>query len=99
MKKLTPKQRSYQISLLRALHLSPRYKNLYKDDPIAYRAFLSKQLGVRSSKELSINVLKELVAYFEFKQDEPPTNKASDQQVAFIRHLWSKQLNRYIRCI
>jgi hypothetical protein len=87
---MTPKQRSYQISLLRALHLSPRYKNLYADDKVAYRHFLKEQLGVESSKELKLGVLKELVEYFEFKRDEPPTNKASNQQVGYLKHLWSK---------
>ena len=87
---MTKKQRAYQISLLRALHLSPRYKNLYADDKVAYRHFLKEQLGVESSKELKISTLKELVEYFEFKRDEPPTNKASTQQVNFLKHLWVK---------
>lgn len=87
---MTKKQRAYQISLLRALHLSPRYKNLYADNQVAYRHFLKEKLGVESSKELKIGVLKELVEYFEFKRDEPPTNKASTQQVNFLKHLWVK---------
>ena len=86
---MTTKQRNYQISLLRRLHLSPRYVNFYKDDQIAYRHFLKKQLGVESSKELKIDILRELVAYFEFEQDKAPTNKASSQQIDFLKHLWS----------
>jgi hypothetical protein len=86
---MTTKQRSYQISLLRALHLAPRYTNLYKDDKVAYRHFLKEHLGVESSKELKISTLKELVEYFEFKRDEPPTNKASSQQVGYLKHLWT----------
>ncbi len=87
---MTQKQRAYQKSLLRRLHLSPRYVNLYKDDPIAYRAFLKKHLGVDSSKDLKLDVLIDLVAYFEFKRDDVPGNGASHQQLGFIRHLWGK---------
>lgn len=87
---MTTKQRSFQISLLRALHLSPRYVNAYKEDPIAYRAFLKKHLGVDSSKELKLEVLIELVKYFDFKRDDVPSNGATSQQVAFIRHLWNE---------
>ena len=86
---MTAKQRSYQISLLRKLHLAPRYINVYKDNPIAYRAFLKKHLGVDSSKELKLEVLIELVKYFEFKRDDMPSNGASSQQLGYIRHLWS----------
>ncbi|MDQ7084428.1 MAG: hypothetical protein Q9M36_05650 [Sulfurovum sp.] len=37
---MTGKQRGYQISLLRKLHLAPRYVNVYKENPIAYKTFL-----------------------------------------------------------
>lgn len=87
---MTAKQRSYQISLLRKLHLAPRYVNVYKDDPIAYRAWLKKHLGVDSSKDLKLEVLIELVKYFEFKRDDVPSNGASSQQLGFIRHLWGE---------
>ena len=87
---MTEKQKSYQISLLRKLHLAPRYVNVYKDDPIAYRAWLKKHLGVDSSKDLKLEVLIELVKYFEFKRDDVPSNGASSQQLGFIRHLWSE---------
>lgn len=85
---MTKKQRAYQISLLRQLHLSKRYIELYKNDQILYRHFLETNLGVTSSKMLSIDVLKELVDYFNFKQDEIPQNRASNQQIAYIKHLW-----------
>ena len=86
---MTSKQRAYQVSLLRRLHTAPRYVNLYKDDKIAYHAWLKKHLGVNSSKELKLNVLIGLVEYFEMKRDTPPTNKATNQQIGYIRHLWS----------
>jgi len=86
---MTPKQRAYQVSLLRKLHLSPRYVNTFKDDPISYRAWLKKHLGVDSSKDLKIDVLVKLVDYFEMKSDDIPTNTATSQQVGYIRHLWS----------
>jgi len=86
---MTKKQRAYQISLLKQLHISDRYTNLYKDDPIAYRAWLKKYLGVDSSKELNISTLKELVDYFNLKRDEPPTNRASSQQINYLKHCWS----------
>lgn len=85
---MTAKQRSFQISLLRRLHTSPRYKHLYADDPIAYRAFLKMQLGVDSAKDLSLDTLIALTEYLEMKRDEPPTNYASSQQIGYLRHLW-----------
>lgn len=86
---MTSKQRGYQISLLRQLHLSERYIQLYKDDPIAYRAWLKKHLDVDSSKDLRLDTLISLVQYFQFKSDDIPHNRASTQQIGFIRHLWS----------
>jgi len=88
---MTAKQRGYQISLLRRLHTSERYKALFADDPIAYRAFLKKHLGVDSSKELPLGVLIDLVEYMEMKRDTPPTHTASHQQLGFLRHLWSER--------
>lgn len=87
---MTKKQRAYQISLLRQLHLSKRYLELYKDDQILYRHFLETNLSVTSSKMLSIDVLKELVDYFNFERDTIPNNGASQQQINFIKHLWSR---------
>lgn len=86
---MTKAQRGYQIRLLQRLHLSKRYINIYKDDRMSYKHFLKTNLGVESSKELSIDVLIKLVDYMEMKIDEVPTNFASSQQVAFIKHLWS----------
>ena len=85
---MTKKQKAYKNALLRRLHTSPRYTEYFAKEPIAYRAFLKKHLGVDSSKELSIAVLKELVAYFELKSETIPSNFATPQQIAFIRHAW-----------
>lgn len=88
---MTNKQRAYQVGLLRQLHTAPRYTECFADEPIAYRAFLKKHLGVDSSKELSIDKLKELVAYFQMKSDTPPSNYASPQQIGYLKHLWKQR--------
>lgn len=87
---MTQKQRAYQKSLLRRLHTAPRYLHSFKDDPIAYRAWLKKHLHVDSSKDLPLDTLIHLVQYFEMEQDHPPENIASPQQIGFIRHLWER---------
>lgn len=88
---MTPKQKIYKNALLRALHTSPRYLNLYKEDDELYREFLKDNFGVKSSKDLSIESLENLVAYFEFKVELKKATKGfkiSSNQVEYLWELW-----------
>jgi len=60
---LTKKQESYKASLIKAVHTSKLYIDIYSKDRELYEDMLFNNFGVRSSKNLSIDELKKLVLF------------------------------------
>ncbi len=90
---MTQKQKIYKNALLRQLHVSSRYINLYKSEDDLYREFLFENFGVKSSKDLDIEALKNLVAYMNFKAPLVKAKKsfaATTNQTDYILTLWEK---------
>lgn len=91
---MTPKQKNFHKSLVRAIHLSKRYKDYYKENKYEYVELLQEYFGVTSSKELSIDQLISFVDFMNFKRksltkyesraDEPCTHA----QLSTMRGLW-----------
>lgn len=94
---MTPKQQIFHKSLIRALHLSKRYKEYYSDNKQEYREMLDEHFGVSSSKELCLDELIVFVDYMNFKADELPTKRrvneslCSEAQLKMMRGLWSER--------
>ena len=72
---MTPKQKRLHASLIKALHISRRYQEYYKDNKDEYRELLQEHFKADSSKELSIDQLMIFVDYMNFKKVELPTYK------------------------
>lgn len=90
---MTPKQKIYKLALIKGLHISSRYINLYKNDDELYREFLKENFGVKSSKDLDIESLKNLVEYMNFQGELKKAStsfKATPNQIDYILHLWDK---------
>lgn len=94
MKLMTPKQKAYKNALLKKLHLSIRYLNLYKDNDELYRKFLHENFGVKSSKDLSIETLKKLVDYMNLKvklKKASSSFKITQNQLNYLLELWRER--------
>jgi len=89
---MTPKQKRLHASLIKALHISRRYQEYYKDNKDEYRELLQEHFKADSSKELSIDQLMIFVDYMNFKKVELPTYKnriCTKAQLATMRGLWN----------
>ena len=91
---MTKKQELFHKSLVRAIHLSRRYKEYFKDERDEYLELLQEHFGVDSSTELSIEQLIVFVDYMNFKDVTLPTFRAKDNihctqaQLSMMRGLW-----------
>jgi len=87
---MTRKQKEYKKALIRSIHCSPLYKKIYANDRELYEEMLFNNFGVRSSKDLSIDELKNLNNFMHKKELRLAPKKvyASKQQIAFIKALW-----------
>lgn len=91
-KKMTPKQKLLHASLIKALHISRRYQEYYRENKDEYIELLQEHFKVDSSKELSIDQLMTFVDYMNFKQVELPTYKnriCTKAQLSTMRGLWN----------
>jgi len=95
---MTLKQERYYKSLIKALHLSRRYKEYFKDEKDEYVELLQESFGVNSSTKLSINQLILFVDYMNFKDVVLPTYTKRDgefgatctkPQLEMMRGLWN----------
>ncbi|WP_294962287.1 phage protein GemA/Gp16 family protein [Sulfurimonas sp.] len=95
---MTQRQQIYHKSLIKALHISRRYKEYFKDNKDEYTELLQESFGVNSSKELTINQLILFVDYMNFKDVKLPTyEKRSDEfgatctkpQLEMMKGLWN----------
>jgi len=89
---MTPKQRAYQTSLIKQVHISSRYQNYYKENKEEYVELLQEYFGVDSSKKLSVSELLLLVDYLNFKSDilpkKKPLKEMTKKQYEYIKGLW-----------
>ncbi len=92
---MTAKQKAYQTSLIKQVHVSKRYQNYYKENKEEYVALLETHFGASSSKKLSVSDLVLLVDYLNFKCDVLPEKEKSGQitqkQQAYIEALWKEK--------
>ena len=90
---MTTKQKAYKSSLIRSIHTSPLYSEIYSDDRELYETMLENTFGVKSSKKLSIEELINL-DNFMHKRGElrlvPKKVGATTNQINFIQTIWSK---------
>jgi len=91
---VTKKQESYKASLIKAVHTSQTYIDIYSKDRELYADMLFNNFGVRSSKNLSIDELKKLVLFLNstgfLKYDFLKTT-ISKNQCAFLTVLWKQK--------
>lgn len=88
---MTPKQQMLHKMLIKQLHISKRYTEYYKHNKEEYKDMLEEFFGVRSSLDLRIEQLIDLVDYMNFKKaslvKSTPELCSKAQQVV-IRELW-----------
>ena len=89
---MTQKQRNYKTALIRSIHTSPLYKDIYAHDRELYEEMLFNRFGVRSSKKLSIAELKNLDDYMNKRNNAVTPKKvyATPNQVSFILATWEQ---------
>lgn len=90
---MTPKQKAYRKNLIKFIHCSPLYQNVYKHDRELWEGLLVQHFGVQSSKELSIHQLEHLNGYCNGRVKKlsvmiEKTAFASEDQVLYMRFLW-----------
>ena len=88
---MTKKQKSYKKALLKLVHVSKMYKEVYANDRELWEEFLKRNYGVKSSKELSISELEGLVDYLNYKTIKIRVEPATINQIRYITHLWDKK--------
>lgn len=94
---MTPKQKEYHERLYKKVHMTPMYRTIYKGDRDLYESFLANAYGVRSSKQLSISELENLIDYLTGKTKNTVQNPkgrpaikgmATDAQITKIESMW-----------
>ena len=58
---MTKKQKAYKNALLRRVHTTKKYLEVYARDRELWETFLQNSYGVTSSKDLTIDELKNLI--------------------------------------
>ncbi len=88
---MTKKQTNFKIGLIKSVHCSAMYKEVYADDRELYEGMLQRAYGVKSSKELGIEELVELSKFLNKKGElrlAPNKVYATKNQVSFIKSCW-----------
>jgi len=89
----TKAQLKLKKQLIKAVHVSKRYVNFFKENESEYRELLKKHFGVESSTKLTIEQLMMLIDYLNFKRDSLPVykpQKATARQIEHLRGLWKR---------
>lgn len=88
---MTQKQKNYIKFLIKSIHSSEMYKNVYAHDRELYETMLENRFGAKSSKDMSIE---ELIALDNFvnKRDglqvTPKKVYSTKNQISYIKTLW-----------
>ncbi|MCK9372593.1 MAG: regulatory protein GemA [Sulfuricurvum sp.] len=94
---MTPKQKEYHERLYKKVHMTPMYRTIYKNDRDLYESFLVNAYGVKSSKQLSIGELENLIDYLNGKTKTTIQNPkgrpvapgmATPAQISKIETMW-----------
>jgi len=88
---MTQKQKIYKASLIKAVHTSKLYIDIYSKDRELYEDMLFNNFGVKSSKDLGIEELKKLVLFLTGASVQTLKIKATKNQIAFILTLWREK--------
>ncbi len=88
---MTKKQKAYKNSLLRKVHTSRTYLEVYSKDRELYEQMLKNSFGVKSSKDLSIDELKRLVDFLDGKSNEIKKDLITTNQKSYILVMWGKK--------
>lgn len=90
---MTDKQKSYKKSLIQQVHISPKYKEYYRENREDYLDKLLEHFGVKSSTEMSIKQLVALVKWLNYELPDLPiirdrSRDATAAQLGLMRELW-----------
>ncbi len=88
---MTKRQRDYKKALLKAVHTSKMYKDVYANDRELYEEMLKNFFGVNSSKDLSIDELKRLIKFLNHKEQNIQKEYITPNQKGYIAVMWSKK--------
>ena len=86
-KSLTNKQQAYRKRLLAQVHLSLKYTDFYAFYEDEYRRMLEQFFDVQSAAELSIDELKALVLFLNYKSKAPIVH-GTPAQLSYLRNCW-----------
>jgi len=88
---MTQKQRNYKKALIKSIHTSPLYNEVYKEDRELYETMLNNRYVVKSSKDLEIDQLIDLNNFLNKKESKTTLKKVTGitkNQLSFILTLW-----------
>ncbi len=88
---MTQKQKHYKASLIKQIHTSKLYVEVYKNDRDLYELMLMSNYNVSSSKDLSIEQLLKLLAFLNQKTTSIEKIYATKNQINFIKTLWDQK--------
>ena len=88
---MTKKQKIYKNSLLRSVHTSRTYLEVYSKDRELYEQMLKNSFGVKSSKDLSIDELKRLILFLNGKSNDLKKDLITTNQKSYILVMWDKK--------
>lgn len=86
---MTQRQRAYKQALIKQVHISSLYMDVYRHDRELYEQMLQNSFGKTSSKDLSIEELISLVDFLKGNIKEIKTS-ASNNQIAFLKNEWKR---------
>lgn len=95
---MTNKQKSYKARLIKAVHISTKYKEYFASHDDDYRAKLREHFWVTSSKELNITQLKVLVKWLMYEIPDLPiikdrSEEITEAQISLMLKLWDQYAN------
>jgi len=88
---MTQKQKIYKASLVKAIHISKLYIDIYSKDRELYEDMLFNNFVIKSSKNLSIDELKRLVLFLGGSSTTSLKVKLINNQALFLLTLWREK--------
>lgn len=88
---MTQKQRVYKQALIKQVHISKLYVDVYSKDRELYEDMLTNNFGVKSSKDLDIEQLIKLVKFLDGQTFVSLKTTATKNQIAFLLTLWKQK--------
>ena len=88
---MTQKQRVYKQALIKQVHISKLYVDVYSKDRELYEDMLTNNFGVKSSKDLDIEQLIKLVKFLDGQTFVSLKTTSTKNQIAFLLTLWKQK--------